>query len=95
MTSVTCNYVAVGPANQGTGSITLKDCNPPVSNDETMSYGTVIGVVALLLIASLLIHWFLGHYVNRKALANIREDFKHVAAHAAELRRREKEVEPT
>jgi len=79
--TVSCTY-SIFNSTGNLGSIVLKDCNPAISNDETMGPGTVIFIVVLLVLAGLAGQWVLGH-IDRKALAAVRDDLKTAATHAA------------
>lgn len=79
--NVVCRYLA-GPAGTGTsppmGSITLQNCNPPISNDETLSSFDVIGIVSGIVVCGLVAQWIM-HRFNKAALNELKHGFSHLA----------------
>ena len=67
MSNVQCSFQANGQPNAATGVITLKDCNPPISNDETLSSWDVIGIVAIIVVFGIIVQYFM-HHINVKKL---------------------------
>jgi large-conductance mechanosensitive channel len=84
MSNVICKYTASMSQGANTGTLTLQDCQPSISNDETMGYGEVIGVVVAIVILGLVIQWIM-HRVNHNALAHLKADLKQAAADAKGL----------
>jgi sensor histidine kinase regulating citrate/malate metabolism len=71
--AVVCKFSAAAPTGQSIGSITLTDCSPSISNEETLSSMQVIFIVLIIVILGLVAQWVL-HHINRKALHKLRTD---------------------
>lgn len=85
MSEVRCTYqVLTQQPNSPTGTIIMNNCWPPISNDETISFISVIGVVIFIVVLGLILQWTLGH-LNRKAFKALKEDLRSAAAHAKDL----------
>jgi hypothetical protein len=76
--SVVCKYSAAAPTGSSSGSITLQDCNPSISNDETLSSWQVILIVIFIVAIGVAAQWLL-HHLNKDALHKLREDFGNLA----------------
>ena len=70
MSDVTCTYTASGVQGAMTGTLKLTNCNPPISNDDTLGSLDVIIIVAGLVVLGL-IGQYIMHHINRKAVASI------------------------
>jgi hypothetical protein len=73
MSNVVCKYVAGTPTANSIGSITLSDCDPPISNAETISGWEVILIVIAIVAVGAIAQWFL-HHINRDALTKLKAD---------------------